>query len=105
MSTILEACHCLGITHHYKSLRETLPKGADVEKAIMALGISPSTGQMNCVMRYTRDWGKHPRLTFKAESETLDILRGRPWPNTLCDTMDDCRGQMIVSDRETGQIF
>lgn len=105
MTTIHEACHGLGITHHYKSLRETLPKGADVEKAIMALGISPSTGQMSCVMRYTRDWGKHPRLTFKAESETLDILRGRPWPNTLCDTMDDCRGQMIVSDRETGQIF
>ncbi|NLK20479.1 MAG: hypothetical protein GX310_11870, partial [Synergistaceae bacterium] len=105
MTTIHEACHGLGITHHYKSLRETLPKGADVEKAIMALDISPSTGQMNCVMRYTRDWGKHPRLTFKAENDTLDILRGRPWPNTLCDTMDDCRGQMIVSDRETGQIF
>ncbi len=105
MTAIHEACHGLGISHHYRSLRETLPKGADVEKAIMELDISPSTGQMSCVMRYTRDWGKHPRLTFKAESETLDMLRGRPWPHTLCDTLDDCRGQMVVSDRETGHIF
>ncbi len=105
MTTIHEACHGLGIAHHYRSLRETLPKGADVEKAIMEMDISPSTGQMSCVMRYTRDWGKHPRLTFRAESETLDMLRGRPWPDTLCDTLDDCRGQMVVSDRETGQFF
>jgi len=105
MTTIHEACHGLGISHHYTSLLQTLPKGADVEKAVMDLDISPSTGQMSCVMRYTRDWGKHPRLTFKAESETLDMLRGRPWPNTLCETLDDCRGQMVVSDREQGHIY
>ena len=105
MTTIHEACHGLGISHHYTSLLQTLPKGADVEKAVMDLDISPSTGQMSCVMRYTRDWGKHPRLTFRAESETLDMLRGRPWPNTLCETLDDCRGQMVVSDREQGHIY
>ena len=105
MTTIHEACHGLGISHHYTSLLQTLPKGADVEKAVMDLDISPSTGQMSCVMRYTRDWGKHPRLTFKAESETLDMLRGRPWPNTLCETLDDCRGQMVISDREQGRIY
>ncbi len=105
MTTIHEACHGLGISHHYTSLLQTLPKGADVEKAVMDLDISPSTGQMSCVMRYTRDWGKHPRLTFKAESETLDMLRGRPWPNTLCETLDDCRGQMVVSDREQGHMY
>lgn len=33
------------------------------------------------------------------------VKSGRPWPNTLCDTLDDCRGQMVVSDRETGHIF
>lgn len=105
MTTIHEACHGLGISHHYTSLLQTLPKGADVERAVMELDISPSTGQMSCVMRYTRDWGKHPRLTFKAESETLDMLRGRPWPNTLCETLDDCRGQMVISDREQGRIY
>ncbi len=52
--------HGLGISHHYRSLRETLPKGADVEKAIMELDISPSTGQMSCVMRYTRTGGSTP---------------------------------------------
>ena len=105
MVTLHEGCHGLGIGHHYKSLRKTLPKTKDVEEAVKNMDINPSTGQMSCVMRYIWDGGKHPRLSFRGDNELLDMLRGRPWPHTLCETMDDCRGQMVVSDRETGQFF
>ncbi len=105
MVTLHEGCHGLGIIHHYKSLRMTLPKTEDIEEAIMKGDINPSMGQLNCVMRYIWDGGKHPRLSFRGEDELLDLLLGRPWPHTLCSTQDDCRGQMLVSDREKGQVF
>lgn len=105
MVTLHEGCHGLGITHHYTSLRLTLPKTDEIEKDIISGNLSPSMGQMSCVMRYIWDSKKHPRLTFKADEELLDLLKGRPWPNTLCETIDDCRGQMLVSDAEKGQYF
>ena len=107
MVTTHESCHGLGISHHYKSLRLTLPKGQDIEEAIMSGNISPSTGQMSCVMRYIWDGSKHPRITIHAEDELLAILCGRPWANTLCGPggFDDCRGQIVVSDAEEGQTF
>jgi hypothetical protein len=107
MVTTHEACHGIGVSHHYKSLRLTLPKGQDIEEAIMSGDISPSTGQMSCVMRYVWDGSKHPRITIHAEDELLAILCGRPWANTLCGPggFDDCRSQMVVSDAEQGQTF
>ena len=107
MVTTHESCHGLGVSHHYKSLRYTLPKGQDIEEAIMSGNISPSTGKMSCVMRYIWDGSKHPRITIHAEDELLAILCGRPWANTLCGPggFDDCRGQIVVSDAEEGQTF
>ncbi len=107
MVTVHESCHGLGITHHYKSLRHSLPKGADIEEAILNSQISPSLGQMSCVMRYVWDGSRHPRIVINADNELLDMLRGRPWPGTLCGVVgfDDCRGQMVVSDAEQGETF
>lgn len=102
-----EASHGLGVSHHYKSLRATLPKGKDIEQAIIEGNISPSTGQLSCVMRYIWDGSKHPRIIIGADNEVLTMLCGRPWGNTLCGPggFDDCRSQIVVSDAEKGQFF
>lgn len=106
MVTAHEVCHGLGVTHHFKSMRHSLPKLDDIEAAILSGDIDPSFGQMSCVMRYVWDGSRHPKLIINAHKEVVELLCGRPWPNTLCGSggFDDCRGQLIVSDAERGHF-
>ncbi|MFQ6132042.1 MAG: hypothetical protein ACE5R4_08405 [Armatimonadota bacterium] len=90
MTTAHECCHGLGISHHLK----TLPPGTTEDEA------SPTYGWLVCVMRYPWEGtagGDAPRIKYV--DEVIYILQGKfPWGNRLCNTMDDCQSQLVVSD-------
>lgn len=104
MVTAHEVCHGIGVTHHYKSMRHSLPKLDDIEEAIPSGQIDPSFGQMSCFMRYIWDGSRHDRVAIGAHKELVELLCGRPWPDTLCGSggFDDCRGQIVISDAVEG---
>ncbi|MGD8237017.1 MAG: hypothetical protein PVH68_00570 [Armatimonadota bacterium] len=89
MVTAHECCHGLGISHHLK----TLPPGGTPGT------VQPSYGWLVCVMRYPWEGAAAGGPPINYVDEVIYILQGKfPWGNRLCNTMDDCASQLVVSD-------
>jgi len=90
MVTAHECCHGLGISHHLK----TLPPGTTENE------VNPTYGWLVCVMRYPWEGttgSDAPKIKYV--DEVIYIMQGKfPWGNRLCNTMDDCASQLVVSD-------